>query len=157
EVRNAGGHSSMPTRDNAIYRLADGLSRLAAFDFPVQLSDVTRAYFERMSALETGPLAADMKAITRAPVDPDAAARLSRSPFYNAQMRTTCVATRLEGGHAENALPQMARAVVNCRILPGQPAWEVEAALVKVLADPQISVTPLGQAHPTAPSPLLPE
>ena len=157
EVKNPGGHSSMPVRDNAIYRLAEALTRLAAFDFPPRLNEVTRAYFERMSALETEPLAADMKAVTRVPPDPEAVARLARSPFFNAQMRTTCVATQLEGGHAENALPQRARAVVNCRILPGQPAAEVQQTLVKVLADPQLGVTPVGQAHPSPPSPLLPE
>src|SRR6185503_2450116 len=108
-------------------------------------------------ALETEPLAADMKAVTRAPADAEAVARLARSPFFNAQMRTTCVATQLEGGHAENALPQVARAVVNCRILPGQPASEVQQTLVKVLADPQVSVAPVGQAHPSPPSPLIPE
>ena len=157
EVTNPGGHSSLPRKDNAIYRLAAGLGRLAAFDFPVQLGEVTRAYFDRMASLTPGPEAADMKAVLRAPPDPEAVARLSLSPYENALMRTTCVATRLEGGHAENALPQMARAIVNCRILPGTPAGEVQATLVRVLADDGISVTSLAPAKPSPPSPLTPD
>src|SRR5262249_52288859 len=119
EVTNKGGHSSLPTRDNAIYRLAAGLSRLGSFDFPVELNEVTRAYFEQRAALDPGPLGADMRAVLRTPIDSAAIARLSSSPFLNAQLRTTCVATMLDGGHAENALPQRARAIVNCRMLPG--------------------------------------
>ncbi|HEV7502211.1 MAG TPA: M20/M25/M40 family metallo-hydrolase, partial [Vicinamibacteria bacterium] len=157
EVTNPGGHSSLPRKDNAIYRLAAGLGRLAAYDFPVQLGEVTRAYFDRMATLTTGPEAADMKAALRTPPDTDAVARLSQKPFENALMRTTCVATRLEGGHAENALPQMARAIVNCRILPGEPAAEVQATLVRVLADDGISVTALAPAKPSPPSPLQPD
>lgn len=157
EVTNPGGHSSLPRKDNAIYRLAAGLGRLAAYDFPVQLGEVTRAYFDRMATLTTGPEAADMKAALRTPPDAEAVARLSQKPFENALMRTTCVATRLEGGHAENALPQMARAIVNCRILPGEPAAEVQATLVRVLADDGISVTPLAPAKPSPPSPLQPD
>ncbi len=157
EVTNSGGHSSLPRKDNAIYRLAAGLGRLAAFDFPVRIGEVVRAYFERMGALTPGAAGEDMKAASRTPPDPDAVARLSQSPLPNALMRTTCVATRLEGGHADNALPQMARAVVNCRILPGTPAGEVQATLVQVLADDAISVTSLAPAKPSAPSPLTPD
>jgi acetylornithine deacetylase/succinyl-diaminopimelate desuccinylase-like protein len=157
ETTNAGGHSSLPRKDNAIYELAAGLGRLAAFDFPVQLGEVTRAYFDRMATLTTGPEAADLKAVLATPPDPEAVARLSLSPYDNALMRTTCVATRLEGGHAENALPQMARAIVNCRILPGTPAGEVQATLVRVLADDGISVTSLAPAKPSPPSPLTPD
>ena len=121
EVTNPGGHSSLPVKDNAIYHLAAGLARLSAFDFPVELNEVTRAYFERSAAVEADPkLAADMRAVAKPTPDLAAAARLSASlPYYNAMMRTTCVATRLLGGHANNALPQMASANVNCRILPG--------------------------------------
>lgn len=157
EVRNAGGHSSLPTKDNAIYRLAAGLTRLSAFAFPVKLSEVTRAFFERTSAIETGQRAADMKAVTLSPPDQNAVARLSASPYYNALMRTTCVATRVEAGHADNALPQTARALVNCRMLPGESPAEVGKALVKVLADEGIAVSALGSPTPSPPSPLRPD
>ena len=157
EVKNRGGHSSLPTKDNAIYHLAEGLTRLARFDFPVHLDEITRAYFERSASLETGQSAADMKAVTFIPPDPAAVERLSRIPLYNALMRTTWVATRLAGGHADNALPQTARAVVNCRILPGESPNEVEKTLVKVLADKQISVSRIGKPLSCPASPLKPE
>jgi acetylornithine deacetylase/succinyl-diaminopimelate desuccinylase-like protein len=157
EVTSPGGHSSLPVRDNAIYHLAEGLTRLAGFDFPAQLSEVTRAYFERMSSVESGPVAADMKAAVATPPDHEAVARLSRSAFYNAMMRTTCVATRLEAGHADNALPQKARAVVNCRVLPGEPAEAVRETLVRVIAQPRVTVAMVGQFKPSPPSPLRPE
>ncbi|HZH31095.1 MAG TPA: M20/M25/M40 family metallo-hydrolase [Pyrinomonadaceae bacterium] len=165
EVRNKGGHSSLPVKDNAIFRLAAGLDRLAKFDFPVNLNEVTRSYFERMSKIETGAVAYDMQLLASAhgsganrpqPLD-TAVARLSASPYYNALMRTTCVATRLEGGHADNALPQVARATVNCRILPQEKAADVEATLRRVLSDEQISVTPIAVSKPSPPSPLRPE
>jgi len=146
EVTNAGGHSSLPEKDNAIYRLADGLSRLAKFDFPIHLFDVTRAYFEKAAPLYDGQLGADMKAIVQNSVvpSPNAAsvvARLSALPLYNALLRTTCVPTMLAGGHAENALPQSATAVINCRLLPGDKQDDVESTLKKVLADSQINVS----------------
>jgi len=155
EVTNPGGHSSRPSKDNAIYHLANALSRLAQFDFPVQLNDVTRAYFERMSKIESGQLAADMAAVARG--DAAAQARLSEQPYYNALMRTTCVATMLQAGHAENALPQMARATINCRILPGKSADDVEQTLTRVLADDQIKLTRIAPPKPSDPSPLTPE
>ncbi|HEX8129041.1 MAG TPA: M20/M25/M40 family metallo-hydrolase [Pyrinomonadaceae bacterium] len=158
EVRNKGGHSSLPVKDNAIFRLAAGLDRLARFDFPVNLNEVTRSYFERMSKIETGQTAADMRAVTATPrPEARAVARLSASPYYNALMRTTCVATRLEGGHADNALPQMARATVNCRILPQENASDVQATLRRILSDEQISITPVAVSKPSPPSPLRPE
>jgi acetylornithine deacetylase/succinyl-diaminopimelate desuccinylase-like protein len=158
EVRNKGGHSSLPVKDNAIFRLAAGLDRLARFDFPVNLNEVTRSYFDRMAEIETGQTAADMRAVTAAaPPATSSIARLSATPYYNALMRTTCVATRLEGGHADNALPQMARATVNCRILPQENAADVQATLRRVLADDQISVTPVAVSKPSPPSPLRPE
>jgi len=158
EVRNAGGHSSLPRKDNAIYRLAAGLTRLAAYEFPVQLNDVTRGYFARMASLETGQVAADMKAVAAPTPDPAAAARLAAaSPVYNSMMRTTCVATELSGGHAENALPQLARAVVNCRILPGVGPGTVKQALAETLADEEIVMKPIWDAVPSPPSPLRPE
>ena len=158
EVHNPGGHSSLPVADNAIYRLAAALERLAAFRFPVSLNDVTRAYFERMAATQPPDVAADMRAVARIPPDTAAAARLSaRSPLFNSILRTTCVATRLDAGHANNALPQTARAVVNCRMLPQDPAERVEATLRAVVADTAVAVIPMDTAVPSPPSPLVPE
>jgi acetylornithine deacetylase/succinyl-diaminopimelate desuccinylase-like protein len=159
EVTNAGGHSSLPVKDNAIYHLSAGLSRLAAFDFPVEMNEVTRGYFERSASVESDPkTAADMRAVARPSPDLAAAARLSASlPYYNSLMRTTCVATRLFGGHANNALPQLATANVNCRILPGVAPASVKAALIDVLADPAIKISFVDEARPSRPSPLRPE
>jgi len=157
EVRNAGGHSSRPVKDNAIYRLAEGLTRLSKYEFPVRLNEVTAEYYKRLSVLYTGQTAADMKAVAKTPADRGAASRLSKSPYDNAVLRTTCVATVLEAGQAENALPQTARATVNCRILPGESPKEVRATLVRVLDDPKISVTATDDATFSKPSPLNPE
>jgi acetylornithine deacetylase/succinyl-diaminopimelate desuccinylase-like protein len=157
EVKNSGGHSSLPPKENAIYRLADGLVRLARFDFPFQLNETTRGYFERSAALVEPQLGADMRSVASSSPDQAAIERLSKIVRYNALMRTTCVATLLEAGHAVNALPQTARASVNCRILPGVPVEEVQKTLVRVLADDQISVTPIGMPVPSPPSPLNPE
>lgn len=157
EVKNPGGHSSIPRKDNAIYTLADGLARLARFNFPLQLNEVTRTYFERMANIQGGQIGADMSAVTRNPPDAAAEERLSATPYYNALMRTTCVATELEAGHAENALPQTARAVVNCRILPGQPVEEVGRTLERVIADNKVSLSEIQPPKPSAPSPLVPE
>jgi acetylornithine deacetylase/succinyl-diaminopimelate desuccinylase-like protein len=157
EVTNAGGHSARPSKDNAIYHLAAGLTRLAQYDFPFKLLPVTRGYFERAADFETGQLAADMKAILREPPDPAALARLAERPMFNALMRTTCVATMLDAGHATNALPQRARAVVNCRVLPGESVSEVQKTLTRVLADDNISITPDGVAVLSPPPPLTPE
>src|SRR5262249_27747818 len=154
EVKSKGGHSSRPVKDNAIYHLAEGLERLAQFDFPVNLNEVTRAYFERAAKLESGQTAADLKAITETPPDAESAARLTAIPAYNATMRTTCVATMLEAGHAENALPQTARATVNCRILPTENAEYVKQTLIKVVANDRITVTPIKEPKPSPPSPL---
>jgi acetylornithine deacetylase/succinyl-diaminopimelate desuccinylase-like protein len=137
---NPGGHSSLPITDNAIYHIADALSRLERSPFPFELNPVTRGYFEKRAVLETGQTAADMKAILRTPPDPAAVARLSAVSRYNSMMHTTCVATRLSGGHANNALPQRAQANVNCRILPGHSAEEIRQALVQVFADPKVVV-----------------
>src|SRR5215813_2008501 len=141
EVRNKGGHSSVPSTDNAIYHLAEGLARLGKFSFPVSLNATTRASFERTAELENAETAADIRSALSTTPDPAALARLSANPTYNAQLRTTCVTTMLEGGHAYNALPQTARATVNCRIMPGETAKEVRATLLRVLADERISVT----------------
>src|SRR5882757_6709427 len=158
-VKNKGGHSSVPVRDNAIYRLAAGLTRLSAFSFPIKLTETTRAYFERTAQMEGGQFADDVRAVLSGPSDPTAVpvARLTSSAFYNAQLRTTCVATMLEGGVAINALPPLATAKVNCRVIPGEPIEEVKATLERVLADDQIVVTPLGSATLSAPSALSEE
>ncbi len=141
EVTNAGGHSSLPVPDNAIYHLADALVRLQNFHFPFELNDVTRAFFEQTAKVQKGETAADMLAITKTPPDQAAIDRLSKDPYYNSTMHTTCVATRLQAGHANNALPQRATANVNCRILPGRSREEVRKTLVDVIADPKVSVT----------------
>jgi len=156
EVRDRGGHSSVPRKDNAIYRLADGLMKLSKFSFPVRLNDTTRAYFERMAQFESEETAADMRAVLAEQPGPSAISlvRLSANPAYNAQLRTTCVATMLQGGHAVNALPQLATAKVNCRIMPAEPVTEVKATLERVLDDDQITVTQLGQPVLSAPSAL---
>jgi len=112
---NPGGHSSLPTPDNAIYHVADALARLEKAPFPVELNEITRTYFERRATLENAQTRADMNAILQKPPDPAAVARLSRDPRYNSMMRTTCVATRLSAGHANNALPQLAQASLLCR------------------------------------------
>jgi len=155
EVKNAGGHSSLPVPDNAIYHLTDGLARLERYKFPFELNAVTRAYFLRMAAIESGQMAADMRSIAGKKPDRAAIARLSADPLSNATMRTTCVATRLDAGLANNALPQLARAIVNCRILPGHTREEVRRTLVQVLDDPAIAVryvSDSGQPMDTAPS-----
>ncbi|HXW89117.1 MAG TPA: M20/M25/M40 family metallo-hydrolase [Terriglobales bacterium] len=139
-VTNPGGHSSLPTPDNAIYHLAEGLARLERYRFPFELNQVTRAYYESMAKVETGERAADMKGILREPPDTAAIARLSRDPIDNSTLHTTCVATRFNAGHANNALPQRAEAIVNCRILPGHSGEEVRQELMKILADPKITV-----------------
>ena len=139
-VTNPGGHSSLPTPDNAIYHLADGLIRLQHYQFPFELNDVTRAYYEGMIKVEAPERAADMKGILKNPPDASAIVRLSQDPIDNSTTHTTCVATRLNAGHANNALPQRAEANVNCRILPGHSAEEVRQQLIKVFADPKIAV-----------------
>lgn len=143
-VTNPGGHSSLPVPDNAIYHLADGLGRLERYEFPIDLNNVTRAYYESMAKVETGQRAADMRAILQNPPDPAAVARLSKDPVDHSKLRTTCVATRLDAGHANNALPQMARANVNCRIAPGHSSEEIRQKLVEILADPKITVQYVG-------------
>jgi acetylornithine deacetylase/succinyl-diaminopimelate desuccinylase-like protein len=137
---NPGGHSSLPRADNAIYHIVDALKRLEDYKFPFELNDVTRAYFERMAKLNSGSTAADMRAILKTPPDAEAVSRLSSNPLFNATMRTTCVATRLDAGHANNALPQRAEANVNCRIFPGHSREEVRQTLVRIFDDSKVSV-----------------
>jgi acetylornithine deacetylase/succinyl-diaminopimelate desuccinylase-like protein len=158
-VKNAGGHSSRPVRDNAIYHLSDALAKIERFDFPLNLNEVTRTYFERMSPFQTnGTIAADMRAVAKEPPDAQAAARLSSgSSYYNALMRTTCVATMLAGGHATNALPQLATANVNCRILPGEAPAAIMQKLIEVIGDRAVGVSFVDEAKPSPPSPLQPQ
>ncbi len=141
EVTNPGGHSSQPVKENAIYRLAGGLDRLSRFEFPVNLNDVTRSYLERMSALEKSQMGEDLKTILSNPRNTTASARISSSGFFNAQLRTTCVATMLAAGHAQNALPQTATANVNCRILPTESIESIEKKLNEVVADTNIRIS----------------
>jgi acetylornithine deacetylase/succinyl-diaminopimelate desuccinylase-like protein len=151
-VTNRGGHSSLPRPDNAIYELAGALDKVGAYDFPFELNNVTRAYYQRMAETESGERADDMRAILRTPPDAAAIERLSRDTRDHATLRTTCVATRLVGGHANNALPQLAQATVNCRILPAHSPEEVRQTLAGVVGD-AIKVQYLGidgKAHDTA-------
>jgi len=153
-VTNPGGHSSLPRPDNAIYALVDGLERLQHYQFPFELNEVTRATYERLASVETGERAADIEAILKSPPDAAAIGRLSEDPIDNSTTHTTCVATRLSAGHANNALPQRAEANVNCRILPGHSAEEVRLELLKVIGDPKITVQYLdefGNAYDSAP------
>ena len=156
-MTDRGGHSASPRRDNPIYRLADALRRLGQFEFPVRLNPVTRAFFDRMAAAETPAAAAAIKALLAGSTDADALAPLTGRPDYNAQLRTTCVATMLEAGHAENALPQTARATVNCRVLPDDSVAEVERTLVRVIADDKVAVVAKGTAVLSPPSAINPE
>jgi acetylornithine deacetylase/succinyl-diaminopimelate desuccinylase-like protein len=135
-----GGHSSLPRPDNAIYELMAALDKLSTYSFPFELNQVTRTYFANLAKRETGQTADDMRAILADPPDMAAAARLSQSPSYNSNFRTTCVATRLSGGDANNALPQMAQAIVNCRIFPGHSPEEIRQQLIGLFNDPKLSV-----------------
>lgn len=157
EVTNPGGHSSLPVKDNAIYHLADALVRLRNYDFPVSLNDITQVFFERSAELADGEMADAMRGVLQAPPDSASVAYFADKPFYNSRLRTTCVATRLDAGHADNALPQRARAVVNCRVLPGESIDAVHNTLETVIGDDEVSVTRINEATPSPPSPLTPE
>jgi acetylornithine deacetylase/succinyl-diaminopimelate desuccinylase-like protein len=137
---NRGGHSSLPRPDNAIYELMAALNRLSTYTFPFEMNEVTRTYFRKLSAQESGQTAADMLAILATPPDMEAVARLSEEPSYNSNFRTTCVATRLNAGHANNALPQTAQAIVNCRIFPGHSPEEIRQQLIQLFADSKLTV-----------------
>ncbi len=157
---NRGGHSSVPRPDNAIYELTHALVRLEQFKFPVQFNEVSRAFFTETAALETEKVGAAMRAIVANPADAAASDVLSADPRYNSMLRTTCVATRLAGGHAYNALPQTASANVNCRIVPTQTPAEVRATLARIFADTGVKITETVAIHEksgAAPSPLTPE
>lgn len=154
ETTSSGGHSSLPVKDNAIYRLAGALLRLSQFEFPVRLNETTRLFFERSADRAVGEARSDILAMARSPLDTTAANRLARSSaYYNSLMRTTCVATMLGGGHAENALPQTAYANVNCRILPNEAPEDVLATLKSIVADTQVTIA---ISHASIPSPFSP-
>ena len=165
ETLNPGGHSSVPTPDNAIYHLAGALLRLQSFSFPLDLNEITRNFFERMAALSAGQQP-DFAAVVKQPPDPAAARRLSSNAYYHSLLHTTCVATMLSGGHAPNALPQTARANVNCRIFPGEDPQGILKTLEQVANDPKVKISMVKQTDPEGkvvpvvpvpPSPLLPE
>ena len=151
EATNKGGHSSEPRPDNAIYELTAALDRLAVYKFPIRLTDTVRAFYARQAQFETGARQADMQAVGTG--DVSAAERLAADPTDNAQVRTTCVTTMLEAGHAENALPQRARATIQCRMLPGDTQEQIKAGLERVLADPALKLT---ITRPSSPSPESP-
>lgn len=155
-VRNPGGHSSQPRPDNAIYAMAHALTRLAAHRFPIELNETIRLGLERSAGFEPDDIAVLMRATASVPMDAAAAERLGEIPRFNSQLRTTCVATRLNGGHADNALPQTAEAIVNCRILPGTDPNVVTRTLVEVIADPEVEVSALRDVAPAAASPWNP-
>src|SRR5499433_2920374 len=158
EVTNKGGHSSLPVKDNAIWHLAGGLARLADFDFPVNLDEVNRQFFEWLATRVGGSLADDIRAVARGERNPEIVSRVAAmGPVFNSRLRTTCVPTRLEGGHADNALPQTAQAVVNCRVLPNEAEEDVRQTLIRVLANDKIKVTPTNRFFPSPASPLTPE
>jgi acetylornithine deacetylase/succinyl-diaminopimelate desuccinylase-like protein len=166
ETTNPGGHSSIPGPDNAIYELAAALGRLSKFSFPVRTNEITRGYFAQSAKFVSGPLAADLRGAAEDPPNPSAIQHLSTIPYYNSLLRTTCVATMLSAGHAPNALPQSARANVNCRIFPGEDPAQVLKTLERVVDDPNVKVAPVaektsdGKSIPVVavpPSPLQPE
>jgi acetylornithine deacetylase/succinyl-diaminopimelate desuccinylase-like protein len=155
EVTNPGGHSSRPVKDNAIYHLAAGLTRLSSYDFPIQFNATTRRYFDRMSRIVGGEVGAAMTTLVNDPANATAAGVLTRNPTWNAMLRTTCVATLVDAGHATNALPQRARANVNCRIFPGVAIDDVRAELVRIMADPAVTVTTVEPSYPLLQPPPL--
>jgi acetylornithine deacetylase/succinyl-diaminopimelate desuccinylase-like protein len=166
ETTNPGGHSSVPGPENAIYELAAALLKVQAYSFPVKINEITKNYFAHSAALTTGQLSTDLRGAAKEPADPEAIRRLSENAYYNSLLHTTCVATMLSGGHAPNALPQMARANVNCRIFPGEEPEHVRKTLEHVIGDSKVSVTVVpektadGKLIPLVsvpPSPLLPE
>ena len=154
EVTNKGGHSSLPEPDNAIYRLAAGLTRLSKLSFPVHTNATTKAWFGEMAKLESGQLRQDMEAMSKPELDPAAVKRLEGRMFYNAMLHTTCVATMLDGGHADNALPQRAGVAIQCRMMPEDSEAATKALIEKTLADPQIKVSVKIPAAPGPESPL---
>jgi acetylornithine deacetylase/succinyl-diaminopimelate desuccinylase-like protein len=158
ETTNPGGHSSAPVRDNAIYQLADALVKVRNLEFPIHFNPTTRAYFSRAGAARGDALGAAMVALSKNPADTRAEGVVNGDKSYHSMLRTTCVATLLDGGHAGNALPQRAGANINCRIIPGETIETTRAALIAAIGDPGVTVTPLGERGPVAvPPPLDPK
>jgi len=158
ETTNPGGHSSAPVRDNAIYQLADALAKVRGLEFPIHFNPTTRAFFARAGAARGDDLGAAMVALSKNPADAAAQAVVDGDKSYHSMLRTTCVATLIDGGHAPNALPQRAGANINCRIIPGETIDTTRAALVAAIGDPGVTVTPLGERGPIAvPPPLDPK
>ncbi len=157
ETTNPGGHSSVPRPDNAIYALAAALSKVGSYNFPVRLNEVTREYFSRQAEIVGGETGSAMRAIVVNQSDAKAAATLAHDPAYNSRLRTTCVATMLEGGHAMNALPQRATATVNCRILPDGTTADVQKQLIAAVGDTSVHITVAREARNSPPSPLTPD
>jgi acetylornithine deacetylase/succinyl-diaminopimelate desuccinylase-like protein len=156
EVTNPGGHSSRPVPDNAIYRLADAIEKIRGYEFPVMINDANGAYLTKMSKVVGGEQAAAMTALMANPKDAGADAILSKDPGLHTMLRTTCVATMLSAGHAQNALPQRATANINCRIFPGVSRDAVRAKLVELIGDPQVSVSKVAGARAEAEAPAPP-
>jgi acetylornithine deacetylase/succinyl-diaminopimelate desuccinylase-like protein len=158
QTTNPGGHSSMPVDDNAIYQLADALRQVRGLKFPVRFNDTTRTYFAKVGAARGDALGTAMAQLAADPADKAAEAVVSEDRTLNAMLRTTCVATLLEAGHASNALPQRAKATINCRIVPGEDEDTTRAALVRAIGDAGVSVTRTGRVRPLAvPPPLDPK
>jgi acetylornithine deacetylase/succinyl-diaminopimelate desuccinylase-like protein len=155
EATNPGGHSSIPIRDNAVYELADALVKLRAYEFPLMLNDTTRAFFAKAGAARGDAMGKAMMAIAANPNDKDAESLLNTDRSYHSMLRTTCVATLLDGGHANNALPQRAGANINCRVYPGVSGEDVRLALEKAIADPRMTVTRTDHRGPEAKAPPL--
>jgi acetylornithine deacetylase/succinyl-diaminopimelate desuccinylase-like protein len=155
EATNPGGHSSVPRPDNAIYALSDALSRAGRYDFPIRFNEVTRSYFTALAPLTGGAMGAAMTRLVANPADADADAIVSSNARFHSMLRTTCVATLLEGGHAINALPQRAHASINCRMAPGDTADAVQAQLIKAAGDAPVTITPLPPVNPSNPPPPL--
>ncbi|ALJ14892.1 M20/M25/M40 family metallo-hydrolase [Sphingopyxis macrogoltabida] len=155
ETRNPGGHSSVPVRDNAIYQLSRALTKIDEYEFPVEMTDVTRRFFAEAGAARGDETGNAMAALAKNPADKAALAIVDKDRFLHGNIRTTCVATLLDGGHAPNALPQRAGANINCRIFPGHSIESIKAELEKVIGDPGVAVTQLPPKRPAPPAPPL--
>jgi len=153
-VTNPGGHSSRPRPDNAIYQLADALEKIRAYAFPAKISDTTRVGFD-LRAQRGDAVASALKTLLANPDDAEAAKVASTDVNVNSILHTNCVATMLDAGHAMNALPQRATAIVNCRIFPGETVEGTRQTLIKVMGDPAVTIVPLAADKPIAIAPPL--
>lgn len=155
ETRNPGGHSSVPVRDNAIYQLARALTKIDDYEFPVEMTETTRRFFAEAGAARGDEIGKAMVTLAKNPADKAAEAIVNTDRFLHSNLRTTCVATLLDGGHAPNALPQRAGANVNCRIFPGHSIESIKDELAKVIGDPGVTITQLPPKRPAPPAPPL--